>query len=52
MEHENNMNSAAEDRHAPRNATFAQNAILTIKLLAIGSAILAALWGIDLWNAG
>ena len=42
----------ADDPHAPRKLTFRENAILTIKVLAIAGLLIAALWGISLWNSG
>ena len=44
-------NAIPEPSYAPRKMSFAENAIMTIKLLA-GFAILgAALWGISVWTA-
>ena len=37
--------------HSPRKLTFAENAILTVKVLAGFGLIGFALWGINLWNA-
>ena len=37
--------------HAPRKMTFAENVILTIKVLAGFGLLGAALWGISLWTA-
>lgn len=39
------------DPHAPRKLTFRENVILTIKVLAIAGLVIAALWGISLWNS-
>ncbi|HXS98657.1 MAG TPA: hypothetical protein VN736_28870 [Candidatus Limnocylindrales bacterium] len=36
---------------APRKLTFAENAILTIKVLVGFGLLGAALWGITLWKA-
>jgi hypothetical protein len=38
------------DDHTPRNLTFAENVILTIKVLVVLGLIGAALWGISLWT--
>jgi hypothetical protein len=32
--------------------TLSQNVVLMVKILAIGGAILALIWGIDQWAAG
>ena len=41
----------ASDAHSHRKLTFAENIIVTIKVL-VGFALLgAALWGIELWIA-
>ncbi len=37
--------------HAPRKMTFAENVILTIKVLMGFGLMGAALWGINLWKA-
>jgi hypothetical protein len=37
--------------HAPRALTFAENVVLTIKVVAVLASIGVALWGIDLWTA-
>lgn len=42
---------AVADPHAPRKMTFAENLILTIKVLAVLGLIGAAIWGIRLWKA-
>jgi hypothetical protein len=39
------------DANGPRKMTFAENVILTIKVLAGFGVLGAALWGIDLWTA-
>ena len=41
----------AAETPAPRPMTFADNVILTIKLLAGFGLLGAALWGINLWTA-
>ena len=41
----------AVDTHAPRRLTFAENVILTVKVLAGFGLLGAALWGINLWTA-
>jgi hypothetical protein len=41
----------ADDPHAPHKLTFRENVILTVKVLAIAGLLIAALWGISLWNA-
>jgi hypothetical protein len=45
------IRGAVADDHAPRKLTFAENAILTIKVLAVLGLIGAALWGINLWTS-
>ena len=35
----------------PTKLTFAQNAILTVKVLAIAAGIMLALWGAKLWTS-
>ena len=37
--------------YTPRKLTFAENAILTIKVLAGFGLLGAALWGINLWTS-
>lgn len=37
--------------HAPRKLTFAENAVLTIKVLAGAALLLGAIWGINTWTA-
>jgi hypothetical protein len=37
--------------HAPRKMTFAENVVLTIKVLAGFGLLGAALWGIRLWTS-
>ena len=37
--------------HTPRKLTFAENLILTIKVLAIAGLIMAALWGANHWTS-
>ncbi len=41
---------AANNGLAPRNLTFSQNLMLTIKLVAGTALLLAALWGLELWR--
>ena len=41
----------ATEVYAPRKMTFAENVILTIKVLAGFGLLGAALWGISLWKA-
>lgn len=38
--------------HAPRNLTFAENVILTMKILGGAVLIIVALWGINQWTSG
>ena len=38
--------------YAPRKVTFAENVILTTKLLVGFGMLGAALWGIDVWTTG
>jgi hypothetical protein len=42
----------ADKAHAPRHLTLAENAVLTVKVLAVAGVILAVLWGIDAWTTG
>ncbi len=44
-------NTAPEPSYAPRKMSFAENAIMTIKLLAGFALIGAVLWGISVWTA-
>jgi hypothetical protein len=37
--------------HAPRHLSFAENVILTIKVLAGAGLVLAALWGMNVWTS-
>ena len=39
------------DAHAPRKLTFAENVVLTIKVLGGFGVLGAALWGISLWTS-
>jgi len=39
------------DVHAPRPLTFAENMVLTLKLLAGAGLLSAALWAASLWTA-
>ncbi len=41
----------ASDAHAPRPLTFAENIILTLKVLGGLGLIGAALWAANLWTA-
>ncbi len=41
----------AGDRYTPRNLTFAQNVVLTIKVLADAGLLIASLWGLTLWTS-
>jgi hypothetical protein len=41
----------ADDRSMPRKLTFAENAILTVKVLVAAGLVLAALWGLSVWTA-
>ena len=40
---------AENSRHAPRNLTPAQNALMTIKVLVGAAVILATIWGLNQW---
>jgi hypothetical protein len=40
---------AMEENYAPRPLTAKQNVWATIKVLMIGGAIFAAIWGTDQW---
>jgi hypothetical protein len=42
--------AVATDANGTRKITFAENVILTIKVLAGFGALGAALWGISLWK--
>ena len=42
---------AADDRYAPRKLTFAENALLTVKVLAGAGLVLATMWGLSLWKS-
>jgi hypothetical protein len=42
---------AVSHAYAPRKLTFAENALLTIKVLAALGLIGFALWGISLWTS-
>ncbi|MFN7995768.1 MAG: hypothetical protein U0Q18_19310 [Bryobacteraceae bacterium] len=46
---EEEKDESAKVSHAPGELTFVQNAIGTIKVLAIAGSVVAALWGLDLW---
>jgi hypothetical protein len=39
------------DEYAPRRLTFAENAMLTIKVLAAGGLLFALLWGLNIWTS-
>jgi hypothetical protein len=39
------------DHPAPRKLTFAENAILTVKVLGTFGLIGATIWGISLWTS-
>ena len=41
----------AEDTHAPRPLTFAENIVLTVKVLAGLGLLGVALWAANLWMA-
>jgi hypothetical protein len=40
---------AGDERHTPRKLTFAENALLTVKVLLGAGLMLVALWGLNLW---
>lgn len=40
---------AGDERHTPRNLNFAENALLTVKVLVGAGLMLVALWGLNLW---
>ena len=40
-----------EEKFEPKKLTFAQNAILTVKVLAVAAGIMLALWGAKLWTS-
>jgi hypothetical protein len=37
--------------HAPRKLSFAENVVLTIKVLTVAAVLVAALWGINVWTS-
>jgi len=39
----------ADDKHAPRPVSFAENLVLTVKVLAVLGLIGAAVWAANLW---
>ena len=39
------------NNHAPRKMTFAENVILTVKVLVITALIMAVLWGATQWTS-
>jgi hypothetical protein len=41
----------ADSAHAPRALTFAENIVLTLKVLAGLGLLGAALWAVNLWTA-
>lgn len=43
--------AAPTETHTPRKMTVAENAVLTIKVLAGFGLLGAALWGVSLWTA-
>ncbi len=49
--HEQATTGATDDRQAARKLTFAENAVLTVKVLAGAGLVLAALWGLSLWTS-
>jgi hypothetical protein len=48
---ETRVPNGSVDDHAPKQLTLAQNAILTIKVLAIAGLILASIWGVNQWTS-
>jgi hypothetical protein len=42
---------AADERYAPRKLTFADNAVLTVKVLAGARLVLAAMLGLSVWTS-
>ena len=53
MEEKNTTNttSAPADDFAPRKMTFAENAVLTLKVLGGFLLLGAGLWGISVWTS-
>jgi hypothetical protein len=43
--------SDATETNAPRTLTFAENAILTFKVLAAAALLFAAIWGLSHWTS-
>ncbi len=39
------------DPYAPRKLTFAENVILTVKILGALGLVVAMVWGISLWTS-
>lgn len=48
---EADVSSAATNERAPRKMTFAENAKVTIQVLAGFGLLGAALWGVELWTS-
>ena len=45
------VSGAESDPYVPRKLSFAENAILTAKLLGVLGVIGAAIWGFNLWTS-
>jgi hypothetical protein len=45
------ITEVGDDRHMPRKLTFAENAILTVKVLLGAGSVLIALWSLNLWTS-
>ena len=50
-EPEVDTHGGAANAHAPRKMTFAENVLLTIKVLGTIGLLGAALWGMSLWTS-
>jgi hypothetical protein len=44
-------NASLDEQHLPRKLSFAENVMLTIKVLLGFGALGAALWGLSLWKS-
>jgi hypothetical protein len=43
------MTNEVRDDYTPRKLTFAENAVLTVKVLVVAGLILAVIWGLKVW---
>ena len=51
MEDKNKLTEPVSDPYTPRKLTFAENAILTVKVLGTLGVIGAAIWSFNLWTS-